>query len=369
MVRPFIAALALLSLCALVPVPGRAAVQVKHLYEAEVPVADQSDGERARALGQALEVVLTRLSGARDFARFDVLAQAVASPARYVQQFRYRQPRGGDGARGEAGPGLVLWARFDPRALEGLVTDSGLPLWGGERPLTLVWLAVEDGTRRYLVGSDTDGEVRREMLTEAARRGLPLVFPLLDLQDQSRVRFADVWGGFFDSIREASQRYGAEAVLVGRLHRLRDGSWRARWSLLNRARETNWSQAPGPLKVVAAEAIDGTADILVSRYAFRPGQGAHTRITLSVEGVHTLQDFARLERYLAARSQVKHLQVVRVQGDGVLYELDILGGVAQLTRSFGLGSVLAPSQELVPSTDSPGGTVSLPQTLGYRLVP
>ncbi len=369
MARPFLAALVVLSLSALLPVPGRAAVQVGHLYEAEVPVVDQSGGERKRALGEALRVVLTRLTGARDLAQLDLLAQAVASPARYVQQFRYRQPQGGEDAGAEGGPALTLWARFDPRALEGLVTDSGLPLWGAERPLTLVWLAVEDGTRRYLVSGDSDGAVHREVLAEAVRRGLPLVFPLLDLQDQSRVRFADVWGGFFDSIREASRRYGAEAVLVGRLYRLRDGSWRGRWTLLNRARETNWSHPPGPLGDAAAQAIDGAADILVSRYAFRPGQGGQTRITLNVEGVHTLQDFARLERYLAARSQVKHLQVVRVQGGGVLYELDVLGDVAQLTRSFGLGSVLAPSDELAGSADSPGGTVSLPQALSYRLVP
>ena len=108
-----------------------------------------------------------------------------------------------------------------------------MPVWGPERPLTLLWVAVDDGVGgRALLGANETTElgapttpqmtallttVREEIVAAADERGLPIAWPLLDLEDLNAVTFTDVWGGFEDRIVAASTRYRADAVLIGRV--------------------------------------------------------------------------------------------------------------------------------------------------------
>jgi uncharacterized protein len=93
----------------------------------------------------------------------------------------------------------------------------------------LAWVVVEDdaGERRCSAGSEhpvADG------LRERAReRGLPLQLPLMDLDDQLAVDPAAVWGRLSQTLQPASERYGADIVLVGRLQQLPDQRWVGSW--------------------------------------------------------------------------------------------------------------------------------------------
>lgn len=350
------------------------AARADTLYEVEVAVASQGEGERASALRVALREMLVRLSGRQQLSGAGTLDDALDHPDRYVQQYGYRRVTT-QGAH-EAGPSTPwrLWVRFEPSALERLIADRGLALWGPERPSTLVWLAVQDGHRRYLVGSDSDEVLRTVLQDEARRRGMPLIFPLLDLEDQRRLGFADVWGGFLDAVRTASSRYAAEAILVARLYRHPDDGWSARWTFINEARPITWSSEVGELQPVVAGAVDRAADALVGRYAYRPGQGAQTQVSLQISGVEDVSDFARVNRYLAERSQIEALQVVEVDGARVRYRLAVVGQPEGLVRAFELGGVLVPAPEEVSQPGSRPLDVAsshrpIPRHLSYRLLP
>src|SRR5690606_12687559 len=114
--------------------------------------------------------------------------------------------------------------------------------WGADRPLTLVWIAVDwgQGEREIVASDDLDraaAEARsidrnrllRERIQDVAlERGLPIAFPLLDAEELELVSFSDIWGGFNDRLLEASRRYGADSILVGRVRA--DTAERNRWS-------------------------------------------------------------------------------------------------------------------------------------------
>lgn len=191
------------------------AVEVPDLYEAEVPVIDKSEETRETGLGEALIRVITKVTGVRGVRSDPAVAGALERPGGFVQQFRYRMAD----AAGEPGGTQPwrLWARFDPRAVDGLIRDAGLRVWGRVRPAVMVWVAVErSGTRRLLGGEalpDLAGIVR----DTARQRGIPVVLPLLDLKDQSTIRVGDVWGGFRDRIQAASARYQANVIFTGRV--------------------------------------------------------------------------------------------------------------------------------------------------------
>jgi hypothetical protein len=201
------------------------------------------------------------------------------------------------------------------------------------------------------------------------------MFPIMDLEDQSRLRFADLWGGFADAIRAASARYNPEAILVGRLFQESNGNWNARWTLYNQGQDAHWASDGSDRAQVFAFGIDSAADTLASRYAMRAGQESNTPVTLTVTGVNNLQDYVRLSKYLSSLTFVLKTNVIRVDGSRITYALQIQGDPAGLTQTFALGNTVAPASayEQVPGSAGAGSDAQAPTIaageLTYRLLP
>jgi hypothetical protein len=321
-------------------VPGAFAVQVSGLYQTEVSVAGQGPEERRRALRSALTQVLIKVSGQRGVTGNAGIEAALKDPARYVQQYRYRVV--GDDTAPAAAHAQVLWAQFDRDAVNRLLRDSGLSVWGRERPAVLVWLAVEEGGRRRLLGSDEGGERVAALQGRAAARGLPLVLPLLDLEDQSRLRVTDVWGDFQDTILAASGRYASDAVLVARAYRVLPGLWEAHWTLLQGESAVAWTTQADVPGALLEEGVDHAADTLAAQFARPLEADVPGRLQLLVTDVNTLQDYARVFRYLASLDAVERVHTTRVGRGRVWFRLDASAGGDALARAIALGRTLRP---------------------------
>ncbi len=321
---------------------ARGAVIVPHLYSVDRQVPDQSSKQRNDALRSAMIEVLVRLSGNRNIAIQPAVAQALGRVRRYVQRYRYaRMPLPADAPAG-ARPGYRLHIVFDGRALERLLQRAGQPVWGRRRPATLVWAAVEEGGRRYLLGTGGNAALRKLLMEQAHRRGIPLLFPLMDLEDQRRLDFATVWGGFIDEVARASARYPAEAVLLLRIRRDGQGRWHLRWLLKNLSQVSSWTTTGDRLDGALALGIDGLAGIIASRYIVHAASRHGSQVRLRVTGVGKAEDFARLSRYLASLTPVKSVDISEVDRDQVVFSLQIKGDMAGLVRSLALGSVIVP---------------------------
>ena len=328
------------------------AAEVSGLYAAEAQVFSQKRSERATAMGAALAEVLVKVSGQRDAALVQGVVQATRSPAKFLQQYRYRalsdeqreralQEAAANNLTG-TDPQIVLF-RFDKTAVDKVLRDNGLPVWGATRPMTLAWLAVQDEENRYLVANDSV-ELTRELLTnEAQRRGLALLLPLMDLEDQRSLSFADVWGGFRDPILRASARYRTESVLVGRMYRTVSGEWQAQWTLLEGQQTQSWAGAGVLPAEVIDEGVSGAIEVLASRYAPVAGEQAGL-LPVTVIDVRSLSDYARVTRYLKSLQRVGNVQVARVDADQVTFELDVEGGPDAIAQTIALGNVLKRNQ-------------------------
>ncbi len=354
-----------------------AAAEVADLYEVATPVNSQGDGERRTALRRAFVEVLVRVSGKRDAPSLAPLKKALKQPMRYVQQFRYRPLSVQDMASSEAeaqerAAMQELWVSFDPQLLNRLLSEAGLPVWGRARPATLLWLAVEDDGRRFLVGAAQGETLQAQLQATARRRGLPLFFPLLDLEDQTALRFTDVWGNFQDAILAASRRYQSTSVLVGRLYHRIGGAWEGRWTLYLEGRPTFWAfSADDPAEVLAA-GIDGAADHLALRYAQHLNMDAGNSVSIAVRDIHTLEDYARTMHYLESLDPVTHLRVLAVENETVLFEAGINGSRDGLAQAIGFGATLAPppqQKDMFYSPESMPEEAAAQATLSYRLLP
>lgn len=344
------------------PVAPVVAAQRVEVYTASAPVADRTPEEREALLEQLLLIVLARVVGPTQLAQVRSKIPELQKPAELVREFSYQEAAGPG-----AGDALQLVVEFDDGALERLLTQQGVAVWGAIRPSVLVWLVLEQGAERVVLTRESQHPLAEVLRGFAADRGLPLVLPRWDENEQRRLQVADIWGGFTERIYAASEPYGAEAVLVGRL-RAEGQQWQGRWILSNQGAEQSWSQT-GSVHQVLAQGVERSADTLMERYAGRAPRAdngpaaADGGFSLVVYGIRSMQDYARVSKYLRTLSAVRQLQVLNVGTGQVAFRVHVQGGRHDFEQLVSLGKVLTAE----PQGAAAPGTVRY--DLSYRLVP
>jgi uncharacterized protein len=313
--------------------PNAAAVEVTSLYTAEAPYDRNDPDGRAGAYASALSQVLARITGIPDPLQAPEIAGLIPDPARYVLQYR-------------PGEDDSLWITFDGPAIERLLRSANVTVWGSDRPLTLVWLAVDwgQGEREIVAAGDPErlsGEERsidrnrllRERVEEAAlRRGIPVAFPLMDAEDRESVSFSDIWGGFDDLLLKASRRYGANSILVGRVRPA--SADRNRWSWYFGGDRREWTGE-------AEEAVTLLANSLASQFAIA-GNAELDTFGVTVSGIDSVAAYGAVQSYLETLDIVDNLAIDSVSADRVSYRVRAHGGLERLRRVLEVSSILEP---------------------------
>jgi len=364
---------------AVVAAPVRA-VEVPGLYEAEVPVGGQGALERVAAAQAGLEEVLVKVTGGGEVLDRPEIKTLVGQAEQWVQRYQYRAaPPAVPGSSVPAAgaevtplPMRILWLAFDRQFVNQQLAAAGVPIWGVNRPRTVVWLAEEKDGARFLVGGDNRPDLQQALADQAARRGLPVTLPLLDLQDQRSLNAADVWGDFADVITRASERYQPEALLVGRVYQVAPGQWQGHWTLYHRGAATSWDSAPGQESDAVAAGIAGATDEFAKRYALSLTAEAANTMTVTVENVASIKDYARVLRYLKSLDPVAGVQVAEVQGDAVSFRLRVRSDPQAVVRSIGWGDTLvaAAGPQLSSAINDGAGTAAAADgEYRYRMAP
>jgi hypothetical protein len=291
------------SLCALATA---GAATIENLYDATVPVVQ---GNREAALVEALRTVAVRVSGRRDAAA--QLGGALSNPRQYM---RYESTAGG-----------TLTAGFDSLSVDNLLSSAGLPIWGKERPSTLMWVQIEDasGYTRWITGDVPSAE--RDLIEKAAQqRGVPIVWPQ-GYQEPS----ASVLGDRAALLESAAQ-YGANAALLGRVRRAGAG-YSAQWTL---ASGEGGADSAGSIE----EGIHLAADTFARTYA--ASGSSLVNVNVEVSGLGSLDAYAQTLNYLEGLTLVQNVAVEEVAGDTMRFRLTVRGDAGTLRRAIALGDRL-----------------------------
>jgi len=338
--RPII--LLTLLLLGFVPATGTVAMEMTSLYTAQVPLDPEENDPRAAAYEVALTEILLRVSGSGVGSDPEMFELLFPNPASYVVQFR-------------PGPDDTLWVSFDGEAVEDVLRRNGQMVWGSDRPLTLVWLAVDWGQgEREIIGADDPERgddaartidrnrlLRQRVLDIAERRGLPVAFPLLDTEDLARVTFSDIWGGFDELVIDASQRYEVSSVLIGRIRP--ESSQRNRWTWHFVGDERVWNGEPELV-------VSLIADQLAAEFAIG-GDAPLRTVELSVAGITSVDAYGNVQRILSGLSVVDSFTITAVDGDRIRYRVNAHGDAERLARALRLSGLI--EQERIDGSDFP----------------
>ena len=310
---------------------------VPWLYDVEVPVESQDTRARLEASRVALLKVLTRLTGLVHVPRHPQIVGALGAPDLYYSQFRFVD------TTNEVDSPLRLAIQFEPRSVLRLIKGSALPIWGTNRPLVVAWVVVEHGVEREIISAGSEHPLALALQQRARERGLPVLFPLLDLEDQIKVDPAVVWGRMSQVLLPASQRYGADIVLIGRVQTLGNGSWATRWEFWLDGLVVPLNRTDTDIALAAAAAVDLIADELTQRYAVL---GREPRqILLGVSGVASPADYGNLLNYLQALEFVEGVDVARIKADHLGLILTTRAEPEQLVRLLEIEQRLLQSEE------------------------
>ncbi|MEO1889457.1 MAG: DUF2066 domain-containing protein [Cycloclasticus sp.] len=310
------------------------AVQVDGLYSTTVAVDDQSQAARNAAIRVAITKVVQKVSGRRSVIQNAPLQAALSNVGSYVEQFQYKPTEDDE-------PGYWLTVRFQKMALDRFLQQFDVPVWGANRPDVLVWLAVDNGVEKYVVGPESK-ELAALLKQAATEKGLAITLPLFDLEDQRAVSFNDVWAGFLDHILSASERYSAKQVMFGRLLSEGETGWRLNWTLMSANDQYARFEYAETVESILPAMFADTAEHLANVYAPR-GITVLNTLSIYISGVQNLTTFVEMTQYLQSLDMVKTVDWNQVVDNNVTLTVNITGHVSVLEDIIALNNVLQPT--------------------------
>jgi hypothetical protein len=333
-------------------------IEVEALYSVKVGVNDQTRQSREKATLHAFKEILVRKSGSREILSSYEVEQAYRKVTSYLQRYEYEHVDEDEFNQNDLvtsdksglGPLIKyeLLLDFEPRLIDELIQSAGMPIWGSNRPLTILWLAVEQNFEREII-KDTakTGSFSDILGKNAIRRGIPLLLPLMDLEDQLNVNISDIWGRFSLPIANASKRYAADSVLTGRISQ-QGTMWHAKLTFL-----TDDSEQPLELSAASSDNLieiiaDNIAELLCEKYCVVEAAERH-QIIMQVSNIKNFASFKLLEKYLSGLSSIRQVKVSKLADQHVRLDISLLGDLLAVKEALSLSNKLV--EEIAPESD------------------
>jgi len=360
-VRFFVLCLCLLSFNAF-------AVNVSDLYRISVAVDDQTEESRKLGVQWAFQQLLIKVSGYQEVLSNPTLVAASNNANRYMQGFSYHQDNVDDQ--------VYLQAWFSKALLIPLMRRANAPIWGENRPLLLNWLAVEssevtvepignldDGVVfesdvNAVASTQADGNGGRLLISEQvpewqtrlgrafSERGLPILWPMNDLEDQLELPLNQLWWLVSEPIIKASERYQADAVLAGKLNQSAAGAWQYEGVLFRgEQRLPILTEGDSPLAALTNVSTQ-VGRFFADQFAIKSDpMNGRSGIRILVKKVKDFSDYSKVLAYLQSISGVRLVEVAQVDRDNLQLYLNLEGSWDKVQRIIRLDNKLSSLQE------------------------
>lgn len=326
------------------------AAETVPLMEAQRIILQSAD-ERAQTLvlRDALREVMIRASGDVNAPNTEGAVQnALQNPNELLARFGFGASEVMlPDAIGNLQPTFNLELAFDGQRVRSALVDSGLNVWGATRPSVMVFLAAPNATGMIdLLGDMAAADGITKAREQARVRGVPLQWPLLDLEDLTLLTADDVWSGFAQPMLAVADRYGADAVLGGYVGMQPDtGNWVGRWHFVFAGEQRTATFFGESQRAVIEQGVNLAADTLAARYAVDHRSSAQP-LDIEVLNVTNVQTHGAVRRYLRDVNGVSQVQLQGIDGDVARYRLMVRAPEEQLLDIMALEARLQPQSDV-----------------------
>lgn len=312
---------------------GLYAVEVQ-LYQVELPTQNQTEKfDQKKLLKEALKTALVRISGSSQFLNTPEVTSALTNVDGYVKQFSYHQ---------RSALEKTIKVIFNENRVNALLNSVKQSPWNKNRPLTLVWLS----------GAEKELLLASKMEKILNQRGIPCVFPLMDLTDTALVSEQDLTGEGTTALEEAAKRYNPDVILSGRLAET-NGIWQTHWRFINKGEKVDWDNS-GAENVVLNQVADAlTLKLKGSNVVASTDQiekPVINHLILTVSGNLDVQQYSKILEYLRRLPGVTEAEVAQIMPDKTLFELVTTQSKAMLINAIAEGQVLIKTSTTIEST-------------------
>ncbi len=317
--------------------PAGIAVTVTGLYQAEIPVTNQSSSQRQSAVRAAFIQIMVKLTGNRNAGSIYGVDELVPQAEQFVQQYEYRNQVNEEGIETTR-----LWVQFDQNVVDNRMREYNIPVWSQERPSTLVWLVINDDLGQRFASLDEYSRYFAVLQEQARARGISFITPLFDLQDAAAISTNAIVAGDTGAIEQASSRYQPDAILAGVVNAVTPELWEGNWISIVQQQNLTSTGSGDSLEIVLSEGVDAHADQLAARFADTQGFVNETTEQIRVTGIRHFEDYAKTLSYLESLNFVSAVDVSRVDVNQVEFVLQLRASNASLSQALSLGRLLQP---------------------------
>lgn len=309
--------------------------QVDNLYVGKVMVPDKTQKNRVKAHRWAIEQVIAKVSGDRKVLDNRKIKQAVAfRAANYIRSFTFTTDNQGR---------TFLIDVFDQEKIDALLRSVGAAIWGPRRPSTLVWFALEEGINRSVIAQDSHPQLKEFLLQTADNRGLPIMLPRYDEQDQQAVFVSDIWGQFEQVIFSGSKRYQPDTILLAKIREIHpeldselQPGWVLNFSLFSEQQLILEQQLNGEQFTIIREMMTQIGDYFASQYAIKSESVISDDIVLTINNVSNIVMLTAVEQALAELPAINSVELEKMANKSALFSAKLTGTVDDVKRALAL---------------------------------
>lgn len=254
--------------------------------------------------------------------------------------------------------------------VQAVFTQEGAPSGKDveQLPLTMVWVVLDSVDGQQIISSDSNAEITKLVSEVSHEKGIPLILPLMDLQDMSAIALEDVVHKNLPLIENASKRYNASNLLIGKLTQTKTDEntdmLHAVWTLKNGNMTWDYqTEGDGFDKVFRAGLLQALNSITHQRSAKKAetSSAPQMQFSLAITDVKTIDNYIHLVNYLKTLPLVVNVDVKTVGEDYVVFDLVLQGTQDEFAKTVDHDHILALSTAENNSYDGES-------TLNYQLV-
>ncbi|MBE1301222.1 MAG: DUF2066 domain-containing protein [Alteromonadaceae bacterium] len=303
---------------------------VENLYETRVKLEDQSVRSQTRGFSRSMRQVLQKVTGGAEVLKHSDIRQSLRNARDFIIAYRFES----------AQEGVAMLCDFDADKINQMVSQAGFPVWGKRRPSTLVWLATQPTEgKRFIVSANDAIEENSIVLEQANQRGIPVIFPLMDLQEAAQLSVFDVWGRFDEVMRQASDRYATEFIISARLYpstsdivdpQTKEDSasekWQLDWQFIQDELGQQGILFSDTKENILTRFSQMLADHLAGLYATQSSSlNNRSQLTLKIMNMNSIEAYVELINFFNSLEMVSSVSLLNLTGSVGEFELTLLG--------------------------------------------